>query len=504
MNTHISTALGRLRAGFSVVSGIERVVSSRRVAVACVAAAAGLASAQLGPLTRPSTTPAPPAERVLSDTMGGSTEHFSIDDGFPNEFVSVGMREIPGVGRGLHVVGYNSGHVVLRESLFVPVGTADMVGYSVDTASNGDVIVAGEGLDDTDGGLNVFVLRLTRDLQTVIWSKKLPGSYTGEPSVTVKELADTSIVLTHNEIAPPGGDITPGEGRITRLDPSGNLIWSTRLRVPNTLFGSIELSDIAQAPDGALWVAGSCSASPTIFETRDALLVNIELFDGCPAGEGGIKFPHPSFEITSFSSLSFDVRPGTGAYTIVAAGPARGNDLFNILPRPRVVDVPSSGGGPNWDEVYDTAMEPAPSAITVYRANAFNSNVRLSGTGLNAFTFTDEAKAFSVNTVATAAALVSSRGSAAMSARFNDHCDRGPAIGGRDFGGPPADLYYVSSATKCTVDSVAPAMGPGQWSFMYPDCFHDERIEDLPLMDVGSQSFEEVFCRGWKIHPFVR
>jgi hypothetical protein len=442
----------------------------------------------------------PPVERTHADAAGGRTEHFSIDQHGPRynpiDFVSVGAREIPGLGQGLHIVRYNAGHNIIGEALFVPPGSFDIVGYSVDTVANGDLLVAGE-IDDQYSGtglLNTFVSLISNDLSTVFWTKLLPGTLNRRPAVTARELNDGTFVVVHNEWPDYGGDIGPSFARISRLDAVGNLIWSRLLAVPNAPLGQLGFLDVAQepGPNGNLWAAGWCSS----FLTREALLLNIDLASGCPLGEGGWKYPHPAFEQTWLTAVRFDRRPD-GSFTMVAAGAAVGLDISDI-PRPRVLEVPAFGGAANWDHVFDVYMVPAPTALVVTRGSFSYGPVpvTVAGTFMQWLSPVEEARVlkFSTNTPGAAQAWAFGNGSP-PDTRFNDIADGQVMIGGRETNPAPADLYYAGrGVSSCAEPLTAADLGPGTLGFVYPDCYPQELISDLQLMSISTTSLSNTIC----------
>lgn len=441
-----------------------------------------------------------PTERVISDTSGGWTEHYSISQRGPlynpQEFVTVGARELPGLGHGLHIVRYDAAQTILGESLYLPPGSADIVGYSVEVLANGDLLIAGE-VDDQYSGtglLNTFVALMSDDASVVYWAKLLPGTLNRRPSVTARQMNDGTYVIVHNEWPDYGGDLGPTYGRITRLDMNGNWIWSTRLAVPNAPLGQLGFLDVRQEPgaNGSLWVAGWCSP---LFG-RDALLLNIDPISGCPLGEGGWKYPHPDFEQTWFTALQMDRRPD-GSFTMVAAGGATGLDITDI-PRPRVLEAPAFGGGAAWDHVFDVFMSPAPTALVVTRGSINSGPVPITVAGtFNQWLSQDEVARilkFSTNDPGAAQAWGFGDGSP-PDTRFNDLTEGQVVVGGYEIDPGPTDLYIVGrGVSSCAERMPAPDLGPGTLGFVYPDCFEDQLIVDLPLMDVGSQSATDIIC----------
>lgn len=456
-----------------------------------------------------------PVERVVGDAFGGTTEHFSIDQHgtlphVPTEYVTVGMRTLIAGGQGLHILRYGTNYIPLAggEALFVPVGGNDIVGYSVDTMANGDLLVAGE-LDDVISGtgqFNVFVCRMSRNLATIYWSKLLPGSRNGMPSVTARELRDGSIVVAHNEWPDPNGDIRPGFGRLTRLDAASNLIWSKRFAVPNAPYGLIRFADVRQEPASAgndLWVAGS--ATSFLFST--AMLLEIDVNSGCPLGECGALYPHPSYDNTSFASLYFDQRPALSVYSIVAAGAALGGDLVSPT-LPRVLDVSWIGAAPNWDRVYDVDMTPAPTALTVRRATSPGgaAQILVAGTQAPFLLGIQNARLLSLDANASGAfsfGRIYGNGVPPYTS-FNDICDAQVMVGGRhaDVNGDgvvdffdPIELYFTPNGSSCAVPFTAADLGPGTSIYFCPECLPEERIMDVALMNVPTASHDRTICR---------
>jgi hypothetical protein len=453
--------------------------------------------------------PAPdvPLEQVITDQLGGATEHFSIDQygtaAWPTEYVSVGRRELPGGGYGLHVARYTRTHSMLAESVFVSQMGSDLVGYSVDTMANDDLLIAGEMRDAADPPtMNVFVCRMTRDLLP-LWGLQLKGSYNGRPAVTARELADGSISVAHNQWPTPGGDLEPGYGRLTRLSPGGtNLIWSRRYEVPNSAFGQVAFADVRQAPDsnnqGDLWVAGSVSQ----FLLNEALLLRVRLSDGGCDGDMGFTYPHPLFDNTAFTSLYFDERVGSSFYTIVAAGYAVGSDIFSVA-RPRVVDVPAIGGAQNWDLLFaNVRMAPAPTALTVTRGAYPTAQARIviAGTKTSSASGATEARIMGLDPDSVPAGkFVYGYGfgnGAPPETNFNDISDSQVMVGGyRASSAAPSDLYYVGRGpSACAAWFHGTDAGPGTFGFFQPDCIPDESLADLTLTDIGAFSAGDVIC----------
>lgn len=458
------------------------------LALLALAGLAEVASAQFGTFN--------PTERVIADINGGWTEHYSIDQRGalynPSEFVSVGAREIPGIGHGLHIVRYNASQAVIGESLLAPAGSADMVGYSVDVLSNGDLLIAGE-IDDQysgSGQLNTFVTLVAGDLSAVYWTKLLPGTLNRTASVTARELNDGTFIVVHNEWPDYGGDLGPTYGRISRLDLNGNLIWATKLSVPNTLFGQLGFLDVRQepGPNGSLWIAGWCGL--------DALLLNVDLDTLCSLGEGGWKYPHPDFAQTWFTALQMDRRPD-GTFTMVAAGGARGLDIADIS-KPRVLEAPAFGGPANWDHVFDVHMSPAPTALVITRGS-FNNGpapVTVAGTFSQWLSQDEEARIlkFSTNNPGAAQAWGFGQGSP-VDTRFNDITEGQVAVGGHEIDPAPTNLYLAGrGVSSCAEKLPAPDLGPGTIAFVYPECIEQLLIQDLPLMEIGAASVTDTIC----------
>lgn len=460
-----------------------------------------------------------PIERIVGDVFGGSTEHYSIDQHgtlavSPTEYVSVGMRTLMAGGRGLHILRYGTNHMPMAggEALLVPVGSTDIVGYSVDTMANGDLLVAGE-LEDTISGsglMNVFVCRMSRNLSTIYWSKLLRGSRNNTPSVTARELRDGTIIVAHNEWPDPNGDLAPGFGRLTRLSANGALIWSRLYAVPNAPFGQLRFADVRQEPQSGgndLWVAGSVT---TLFAS-EAMLLEIDLNGGYPLGECGYVYPHPDFENTSFASLHFDQRPNSSYYTIVAAGAALGANYWDIA-RPRVLDLPATGGAANWDHVVDTYMTPAPTALTVRRGSYATAPARVivAGTDSQPLTSVKEACLIGLdanNFGAFSYGWTFGNGVPPYTS-FNDITDAQVMVGGRhaDLNGDgavnlldPVELYYAGrGASSCAERFEAPDLGSGGWEYFCPQTQPQEQIMDFALMDTPHASYDQTICR-WRL-----
>ncbi|MEZ6317628.1 MAG: hypothetical protein R3B49_02570 [Phycisphaerales bacterium] len=497
------TASNTLPSPFQARPRAAALVAAVGLAAALLPATPALAQIVIGPVQGPSLGP---VERIAQDTTAGSTEHYSIDEN-PKGSVSVGTREIPGLGRGLHVVRYNAGHGLKDEALFVPPETWDIVGYSVETMTNGDLLVAGEIKDDYTGfGLdNVFVSRIAADLSAVVWTKLLPGSLNHEPSVTAHQIADGTILVVHNERPDPNGDLSPSYAYVTRLDVNGQMIWSNKYILPGAPLGGIGLSDIGQeptGPSGNLWAAGWVSTFPI---SRDPVLLNLDLQFGCPTGEGGWTYPHPVFTTSAFTSIAFDQVPGDPSYTMVAAGPALGNDFNTFNPRPRIVDVPAGGGCPTWDRVYDVLMSPAPTALQVYPPSVPGGAtiVKVSGTG-QFFGFDDQARLLSMSTNYPLLAFGSTFGNGnPPDTRFNDLGRLGTLIGGREPTPGATDLYYVCDGeTKCSEPFAAADLGGGTCAFVFPECIPNQLFADVTLMPIGTASTNKIICRGYRPFDF--
>ncbi|MEP0847736.1 MAG: hypothetical protein HRF50_13075 [Phycisphaerae bacterium] len=494
--------------------------SGRRLnpAVALTAAAVLSVTADVSYAQQPLTTQIP-VERTVGDGFGGTTEHYSIDQHgtlavSPTEYVSVGMRTLMSGGRGLHVLRYGTNHIPLSggEALLVPVGSTDIVGYSVDTMANGDLLVAGE-LEDTlssNGLMNVFVCRMSRNLSTIYWSKLLRGSLSNTPSVTARELRDGTIIVAHNEWPAPNGDLAPGYGRLTRLSANGALIWQRRYGVPNAPFGQIRFADVRQEPQSSgtdLWVAGSAT---DLFDSQ-AMVLEIDLNGGYPLGECGYLYPHPDFENTSFASIYFDQRPSSPFYTMVCAGAAIGAN-FSDTARPRVIDLPAGGGAANWDHVFDTYMTPAPTALTVRRGSYASSPARVIVAGTNTQSLSSVQEACLIELDGNSSGAFSHGWTFGNGVppytRFNDIADAQVMVGGRhaDINGDgvvnlldPVELYYAGrGASSCAERFEAPDLGPGDWAYFCPQTTPEEQIMDFALMDAPHASYDQTICR-WRL-----
>lgn len=453
-------------------------------------------------------------ERTVLDANGGTTEHFSIDQhgntALPGEYVSVGYRTLPASGRGLHVQRYNSAMAPIPfaangEALFVPPGTDDITGYSVETAANGDLIVAGECRDDFSGSglLNTFVCRMSRDLQTVFWFVLIRGDLFHYPSVTARELADGTIVVTHNA-GVPNGDLVQGVALMSRLTPAGNLIWTRIYSVPNNPLGRIWLADVRQDPATRnLWAAGYVAP----FINSNALLLNVDLQTGCPEGEGGYVYPHPLFENTAYDAIHIDQRPQSPYYTMVAAGTGWSND-FSAPIYPRITDVPAGGGCYNWDQAYEVELATAPTALSIRRASYATGigRITIAGAKSAVFSGTTPARTLEVDANAGGAVIACHEYGNGQKTWFNDISS--PAVmmlGGRhsDVNGDgavdaldPFELYTVGrGASDCARKLLAPELGSGDCTFFFPDCQFEERRLELQLMPVDTVGYGTVICK---------
>ena len=477
-------------------------VSPKHFSLRVLAAATCLASSSMALAQFPFRSNGP-VERSFTDVSGGSTELYSVDFHgprlAPTEYVSVGSREIPGSGKGLYIARYSPTHHLISGAVYVPTGTVDMVGYSVDTLANGEILVAGEIEDDGyspfGGQLNTFVLRLSHDLQNVVWARLLPGSLNHRPSVTARELQDGTIVVSHNKW-PDAGHNGPGEAYVTHLDSDGELIRCSHFFEPN---GYIWLADVRQEPNGGnFWAAGTYSAGPL---GSQAILLNIDISAGCNAGEGGWLFPHPSFLQTGFSALYFDEVPSSPNYTMVAAGYAWTGDLFDSL-QPRLVEVPAGGGGANWDYVYNLQMTPAPTALTVARASypAGLRHIRIAGTAAYVLGGgPQKAQTLLVTSDDFSIGYDTAYGTnAPADTRFNDISDNAVMVGGRENAPAPSEAYYVKGVTDCAERNPVQGFGPGTLDFAYPDCDNPEQIWDVQLILLGSFTAEDTICR-WTV-----
>lgn len=478
-------------------------VAALSAAVACVGWATHGAAMALPPL---------PVERVGGDTGGGSTEHYSIDHHgsvfSPTGFVSVGMRTLSGGGRGLHIVRYDPNYVPLLggEVLLLPAGMTEMVGFSVDTMANGDLLIAGK-LNNVSNplGLNVFVCRMNSALTVIRWNKLLRGTYNEYPSVTARELRDGTIIVAHNEGSDdPNADLGPAFGHLTRLTANGGLVWSRRYAVPNAPLGQLRFADVREGPQsggGHLWVAGS--ASPLL--ARTAMLLELDPNTGEPVGECGSLYPHPAFENTSFASLYIDQLPGATQYSIVAAGTAVGLDIAD-MPQPRVVDVSATCVPPNWDHVYGVYMTPAPTAMTL-RWSSTATRIFVAGTEASSLSSDRRACLLSLDATASGAFLsgrIFGNGTP-LNTAFNDIADSLALVGGRqaDVNGDgllnyqdPVDVYFVGGGgSSCSEGFVAATLGPGTWTCFCPASQPDEQMMDWPLMGAPVQSDNRIICR---------
>ncbi len=124
--------------------------------------------------------------------------------------------------------------------------------HAVATASNGDLLVAGE----TDELLlvnSIFVLRLN-SLGQLIWSRVFVGTpfLQNRECVTIRELANSDVIVTGRW--QPGGQARPG--RLIRLTSTGTTVFDITVGPVGLPGAQQNYNDVRELPDGVLVVAG--------------------------------------------------------------------------------------------------------------------------------------------------------------------------------------------------------------------------------------------------------
>lgn len=202
-------------------------------------------------------------DREFASVFGsaGPVEHYSLDvftspPAIVNRLVSVGAVTPPAGPRSLHVAFWSTNHTVSSEIVAEDTTGGDLIGYGVDVAANGHVLIAGEYREATNIQ-GVFACRLDPMTSSVLWTVGLSGDYQSavgpwsytQPAVMIKELANGDVVVgrTRTFDFP-----TPAVGVISCLDgATGFLKWSM-VYADVTTNRSIGIQDFGIAPPGSV------------------------------------------------------------------------------------------------------------------------------------------------------------------------------------------------------------------------------------------------------------
>ena len=135
-------------------------------------------------------------------------------------------------------------------------------GYSIETARNGDILVAGMTDTTAGGGLSTIVMRLSPG-GVVLWSNRYAGTFgtdsihDPQPGPALVEMDDENIyVVTNFQGAPTA----------FRLRPSGAVVWSWIYFDPTANIGEerqnvFAFTDIKAEADGTLAISGTIRMS---------------------------------------------------------------------------------------------------------------------------------------------------------------------------------------------------------------------------------------------------
>lgn len=425
-------------------------------------------------------------ERVFPDNFGGFTVHYSIAQMGPllnpNGYVSVGRRDVAGLGTLPHIKRYDAYGAAIpgMEAVLMPISIPSdtMIAYSVDVMANGDFLVAGVFENTNNSAANVFVSRVDPNSFYPTWTTILLGSFSDFPDVTARELSDGNIIVVHNDLAPL-------LARATLLDAGGSRVWSQQYFFPAG--AASFLADVRQNPASPNEVVAAGFTGST------AVLFNIDLTTGCAAGEGAWLFPHPQFSQTWFTALTYDTHPD-GSYTLVAAGAGWNGNI--IQPNPRIVDVGPYASPINWDYTYDTALTPAPTAVSVNRGGGnhlVNADITVAGSP----TFEPVGRMLRFNTGTFLTGNVASYTAGAPLTNINDLCNAGTMIGASGTGFAALDDYLIlSRSTACAQITTAGTFGPGSEFPVLPGCESYAYAEALHVRPMATDSADISVCKA--------
>ena len=196
-------------------------------------------------------------------------------------------------------------------------------GFSVETANNGDILVAGLADTTAAGGLSTIVMRIKSD-GSLDWSNRYAGTV-GTDSIHDPQPGPALIENDANEIYV----VTNFQGAPTafRLRPDGSLVWSWIYFDPSANIGqerqnNFAFTDIKVDSDGALAISGTIRMSdPNLglpfVDLQDPMLLRIDR-DGMPLLAAHYNL-HSNFDIDfRETGDGLDVNANTGE--IVLAG----------------------------------------------------------------------------------------------------------------------------------------------------------------------------------------
>ncbi len=178
--------------------------------------------------------------------------------------------------------------------------TFTTTGFSIETANNGDILVAGLSDTTASGGLSTIVMRLRPD-GTVIWSNRYAGTvgsdtiHTPQPGpALIEDAFDQIYVVTNFQGAPAA----------FRLQANGAVVWSwiyydPTANVGGPREGEFAFTDIKYEIDGTLAISGTVRLfDPTLdlpfLSLQDPMILRIDR-NGIPiaAAHYNLSAPHP-------------------------------------------------------------------------------------------------------------------------------------------------------------------------------------------------------------------